>query len=79
MLPAVVSSAPQPSAHRRCCSWCRCDLGPLEHPSQHDTYGICASCTTRYFAHLYEGDQVTEELRVRVVGTEWRGCADHSA
>jgi hypothetical protein len=72
MLPAVVSSTPQSFAHRRRCSWCHCDLGPLEHPSQHDTYGICASCTSRYFAHLYEPDtyRMATGPRERVVGTE---------
>jgi hypothetical protein len=71
-MPAVVLPLSQPLARRRRCSWCRCDLGPLAHSSQHDSYGICANCTRIYFAYLYEVDrEVTvdcELLQERAVG-----------
>jgi len=41
---------------RRICSWCRCELGVLEHHSQEHSYGICESCVHHYFAYLYEPD-----------------------
>jgi hypothetical protein len=71
MMPAIVSSPPQAACRRRC-SWCRCDLGPLHHPSQHDSYGICANCTQIYFAYLYEVDRAedatAEILLERAIG-----------
>jgi hypothetical protein len=68
-MPAVVS-APTTYDSRRICSWCGCTLGPLAYPSQYHSYGICVSCTSRYFAHLYESDEEspTEGLRERAVG-----------
>jgi hypothetical protein len=70
-MPAVVLSPPRAS-FRRVCAWCHCDLGPLEHPSQHHSYGICEQCQYRYFAQLYESDAeesaAIEVLRERAVG-----------
>jgi hypothetical protein len=68
---AVVS--PPPYANfRRVCSWCRCDLGPLLHATEHHSYAICERCQHRYFAHLYEADLpediAVEVLRERAVG-----------
>jgi hypothetical protein len=70
-MPAVVSSPPR-ADYRRLCSWCHCDLGPLAHPSQHHSYGICEQCKCHYFAHLYmaeaEERTATEVLHERAVG-----------
>jgi hypothetical protein len=70
-MPAVV--VPSPSARfRRVCSWCRCDLGPLDHATEHHSYGICKQCQHRYFAHLYDvaaGENAgAEVLQERAVG-----------
>jgi hypothetical protein len=46
----------QPAAFRRICSWCRRDLGALEHYCQDHSYGICETCAHCYFAYLYEPD-----------------------
>jgi hypothetical protein len=74
-MPITVASIPQAAAHRRVCSWCRGDLGPLTHPSQHDSYGICPSCAQHYFAYLYESDEgnVPPILRERAVGADTVG------
>jgi hypothetical protein len=58
-MPTLVSSLNLCATFRRVCSWCRCDLGPLEHPTEQHSYGICERCQYQYFAHLYEPD--TEE------------------
>ena len=49
----------QPTAFRRICSWCRGDLGALDHQAQDHSYGICETCAHRYFAYLYEQDTLT--------------------
>jgi len=74
-MPINVASIPQVAVHRRVCSWCRGDLGPLAHASQHDSYGICALCTRRYFAYLYEPDEgdVPAILHERAVGADTIG------
>jgi len=68
----VVSFLPRLDTFRRICSWCHCDLGPLEHPIEHDSYAICAPCQHRYFAYLYEVDAVNhgtaEVFQERAVG-----------
>jgi hypothetical protein len=58
MLTTVIAacSSTQPATFHRICSWCRSDLGVLEHFSQDHSYGICESCAHRYFAYLYEPD-----------------------
>jgi hypothetical protein len=74
-MPAVVSSPRLWSGFRRVCAWCCCDLGVLPHPSQHNSYGICASCTQDYFADLYEADEAgaIEGLQERACGAEQIG------
>ncbi len=68
----VVSFPPRPANFRRICSWCHCDLGPLAHPIEHDSYAICQPCQHRYFDYLYEVDVVhhgtAEVLQERTVG-----------
>jgi hypothetical protein len=56
MLTATIAlyGSAQPVAFHRICSWCRSDLGALEHHCQDHSYGICESCAYRYFAYLYE-------------------------
>ena len=49
----------QQTTFRRICSWCRSDLGALDHHSQDHSYGICETCAHRYFAYLYEPDALT--------------------
>ena len=70
-MPAVVLPASRAS-FRRVCSWCRCDLGPLAHAAEQHSYGICAQCQHRYFAHLYnvetEENTLTEVLHERAIG-----------
>ena len=70
-MPAVVSPAPRTS-FRRVCSWCRCDLGSLDHATEHHSYAICEQCKYRYFAHLYKSDlpedTAAEVLCERAVG-----------
>jgi hypothetical protein len=48
--------AAQPAVFHRICSWCRRDLGALDHHTQEHSYGICETCAHRYFAYLYEPD-----------------------
>jgi hypothetical protein len=52
---ATYASA-QLAAFHRICSWCRRDLGALDHHSQEHSYGICETCAHRYFDYLYEPD-----------------------
>jgi hypothetical protein len=69
---AAVVFPPPHASHRRVCSWCHCDLGPLDHATDHHSYGICKQCQYRYFAPLYEADlpenTAVEVLRERAVG-----------
>ncbi len=69
-MPAVSSYTTPRTTLRRVCSWCHGDLGPLNHPSQYHSYGICECCQHRYFAYLYEADEdsTTEGLHERAVG-----------
>ena len=71
-MPAVVSSLDPRATFHRVCSWCHCDLGPLEHPTEQHSYGICERCQYRYFAHLYELDTKEDEannvLHARAAG-----------
>jgi len=71
-MPATVSSLNPCITFRRICSWCHSDLGPLQHPAEQHSYGICASCQNRYFAYLYQPDIHTNEannrLRARAAG-----------
>jgi hypothetical protein len=68
----VVSCSSRPANFHRICSWCHSDLGPLEHPIEHDSYAICEPCQHSYFDYLYEVDGVkqrtTEVLQERAVG-----------
>jgi hypothetical protein len=71
MLTTAIYEPTQPAAFRRICSWCRSDLGALDHHAQDHSYGICEACAHRYFAYLYEPDTlaaliVTSELQVGV-------------
>jgi hypothetical protein len=61
----------QPATFHRICSWCRLDLGALEHSSQDHSYGICETCAYRYFAYLYEPETTaalasTREIQIGV-------------
>jgi hypothetical protein len=58
-----------PLCHR-ICAWCRRDMGPLDHPSQYHSYGICEICTQRYFAYLYEPTPIVlgDRMQERSVG-----------
>jgi hypothetical protein len=55
----AIQASAQPAAFHRICSWCRRDLGALDHHSQDHSYGICETCAHRYFAYLYEPDATT--------------------
>ena len=65
-------SYPHPVPVFAVCSWCRCDLRPLDHATEHYSYGIYEQCQHQYFAHLYEADtledEVAEVLQERAVG-----------
>ena len=51
-----------PTRHRRICSWCHADLGPLWPDSQAPSYGICPRCVRRYFPDLYEPEEPSPEI-----------------
>lgn len=55
----AIYESTQSADFRRICSWCRGDLGALDHESQDHSYGICEACAHRYFAFLYEPEPVT--------------------
>jgi hypothetical protein len=57
----------QSAAFHRICSWCRSDLGALEHSSQDHSYGICETCAYHYFAYLYEPEATTPLVGAREI------------
>jgi hypothetical protein len=55
----AIYGSTQPAAFHRICSWCRSDLGALEHRCHDHSYGICEACAYHYFAYLYEPEPTT--------------------
>jgi hypothetical protein len=68
-----VSSSRLPYFHKLC-AWCGYDLGVLSQHTEFPSYGICAACAQRYFADLYEADEllvIVPTARERVVGAAY--------
>ena len=60
----ATSPSSWPLLFHRICAWCGCDLGVLDHDSQHHSYGICEACAHEYFAYLYEPEAISSNAAV---------------